>query len=262
VSRWSKMTDTARGHDYDLRWKRLEEAGESIHGEADLVEWLLGGCSGRTVLDAGCGTGRVAIELARRGADVVGVDLDSAMLAAAREKAPGLRWVHGDLSHVDVSAGVAVSASRKDGSGSGRRDDSASECGEAGIGDPQQTIGPKPAVSSRGFDLVVMAGNVVIFLAPGSEPRVLANLSRMLRPGGLLAAGFQLGPGRVGVDLYDRWAEAAGLELVHRWSTWGREPFPDGRSDGSAGRSATGPAAGYAVSVHAVSVRSGPATLD
>jgi 2-polyprenyl-3-methyl-5-hydroxy-6-metoxy-1,4-benzoquinol methylase len=51
-----------------------------MHGEATFVE----GLGVRRVLDAGCGTGRVAIELARRGLDVVGLDADPGMLSAAR----------------------------------------------------------------------------------------------------------------------------------------------------------------------------------
>ena len=54
------------------------------------------------MLDAGCGTGRVAIELDRRGIEVVGVDLDDDMLAAARIKAPDLRWECADLSVFDL----------------------------------------------------------------------------------------------------------------------------------------------------------------
>jgi SAM-dependent methyltransferase len=53
----------------------MADAGESVHGEVDLVMSLLAehefGDSPR-VLDAGCGTGRVAIELAARGVDVAG----------------------------------------------------------------------------------------------------------------------------------------------------------------------------------------------
>jgi len=62
-----------------------------MHGEATFVEAL----GVRRVLDAGCGTGRVAIELARRGLDVVGVDADPGMLSAARAKAPELEWALG-----------------------------------------------------------------------------------------------------------------------------------------------------------------------
>lgn len=53
---------------------------------------------GTRVLDAGCGTGRVAIELAARGFSVVGVDVDPAMLSAARAKNPELPWFDADLA--------------------------------------------------------------------------------------------------------------------------------------------------------------------
>jgi SAM-dependent methyltransferase len=49
------------------------------------------------VLDAGCGTGRVAIELARRGIDVVGADVDASMIAEARRRGPDLTWTVTDL---------------------------------------------------------------------------------------------------------------------------------------------------------------------
>ena len=51
-----------------------------------------------SVLDAGCGTGRVAIELARHGVDVVGVDVDASMIGEARRRAPELEWVEADLA--------------------------------------------------------------------------------------------------------------------------------------------------------------------
>ncbi|MGI9120650.1 MAG: class I SAM-dependent methyltransferase, partial [Acidimicrobiales bacterium] len=73
-----------RGDDYDLRFTDRADAGLDVHGEADLVQAL----SPASVLDAGCGTGRVTIELARRGIAVVGVDVDAEMLATARAKAP------------------------------------------------------------------------------------------------------------------------------------------------------------------------------
>ena len=55
---------------------------------------------GGRVLELGCGTGRVAIRLARDGVELVGLDLSGAMLAVAREKSAGignLRWVEGDM---------------------------------------------------------------------------------------------------------------------------------------------------------------------
>ncbi len=205
MSRWNERRDLPRGTAYDERWAALAAAGESIHGEADLVASLWaerGGEHPPSILDAGCGTGRVAVELRVRGFDVVGVDLDPAMLATARQKAPHATWIDGDLA--DVTIGDAVA-------------------------------GP------RLFDLVVLAGNVMIFVAPGTEERVVANLGRHLRPGGLVVAGFQLHPGRSSLATYDTACDRAGLVLLGRWSTWDRQVFE--------------PAATYAVSVHTKALR-------
>ena len=53
-----------------------------------LLSWLPQDLSGRRVLDAGCGTGALAVELARRGASVVAVDLSPTLLDVARERLP------------------------------------------------------------------------------------------------------------------------------------------------------------------------------
>ncbi len=82
------------GDEYQERFDALAGEGHDVHGEADFVMSL----APRTVLDAGCGTGRVAIELARRGVDVVGVDADPSMVATARRRAPALDWLESDLS--------------------------------------------------------------------------------------------------------------------------------------------------------------------
>ena len=170
----------ARGDDYDTRFREREAAGLDVHGEADFVA----GLGPRTVLDAGCGTGRVAIELARRGIAVVGVDVDPQMLATARSKAPGLDWRQGDLATVELPA--------------------------------------------EHFDVAVLAGNVMIFVEPGTEAAVVGNLVPALAPGAALVAGFQLRPDRVSVTDYDRHCAAAGLVRAERWSTWDRRPWSEG----------------------------------
>ena len=84
---------------YDQRWEELAATGAEVHGEADLVAALVGPPESGPILDAGCGTGRVAIELARRGYTTVGVDVDPALLARARAKAPELEWHDGRSRH-------------------------------------------------------------------------------------------------------------------------------------------------------------------
>ena len=174
-NRWLKRGG-ADGDQYDVQYERAAAAGENVHGEADFVERF----GPKSVLDAGCGTGRVAVELARRGLYVVGVDADPGMLATARKKGPDLEWHLADLSTVTLD---------------------------------------------RKFDAIVMAGNVMIFLAPGTEGIVLQNMARHMAHGGVLIAGFQLSMGYLEIEEYDRLAKAAGLKMVERYSTWDRAPF-------------------------------------
>ena len=81
----------------------------------------------------------------------------------------------------------------------------------------------------RTFDVVVMAGNVLIFVPPATEGHVIANAARWLRSGGRLVTGYSLRPGGWAPSDHDALAAAAGLELEDRWSTWDREPFTPGR---------------------------------
>jgi SAM-dependent methyltransferase len=175
------------GEAYDATYERREAAGEDVHGEANFVMTY----APASVLDAGCGTGRIARELARRGVDIVGVDLDPEMLAVGMRKAPELVWRVGDLETLQLG---------------------------------------------RTFDVVLMAGNVMIFLTPGTEGAVLKNVAEHLAPGGRLIAGFQLQPGKLSLDRYDALASEAGLELSERFATWDREEWTPGGN--------------YAVSVH------------
>ncbi|MCE0766292.1 class I SAM-dependent methyltransferase [Pseudonocardia kujensis] len=96
---WSQWKDTVEVGRYDARWEALAAAGRNVHGEADLVAAYSPG----SVLDGGCGTGRVGIELARRGIVVVGVDPDPDMIAAATAKAPELRWIRCGLEDLDIT---------------------------------------------------------------------------------------------------------------------------------------------------------------
>ncbi len=61
-----------------------------------LLAWLPQDLTGRRILDAGCGTGALAVECARRGATVVGIDVSPQLISIAVERAP--RDLHGRLS--------------------------------------------------------------------------------------------------------------------------------------------------------------------
>jgi len=83
VEAWKRLTSDApvSGIRATVRAGRAEM-------RATLLGWLPDDLTGRRVLDAGCGTGALAVEAARRGAEVVAVDVAANLVALARERAP------------------------------------------------------------------------------------------------------------------------------------------------------------------------------
>lgn len=146
--RW--FTDTAPGHAqwYIERFRRMAAEGVDLAGEARLLDAMLPRAA--RVLDAGCGPGRVGGELFARGHDVVGVDVDPALIEAARQDHPGPTWLVGDLSTLDLAA----------------------------LGQPAL------------FDAAVLAGNVLAFVAPATEGVVLARVAAHVRPDGVVVTGL------------------------------------------------------------------------
>jgi SAM-dependent methyltransferase len=193
TSRWSRLPGTARGSSYAARFDQLAAKGHDVHGEASFCARLVP--AGARVLDAGCGTGRVALRLSELGYDCTGVDLDEDMLRVAKERGPQVPWLAADLATPDLAT----------------------------------TLG------GASYDLVVAAGNVFPFLAEGTEASVVANLAALLRAGGLLVAGFGLdgthlprSAAPVPLASYDAWCADAGLSLETRYATWDGDPYTGG----------------------------------
>ncbi len=152
-SRWIAKTIEDPNHSswYIERFRTKAAAGEDLAGEARFVHALVE--PGARILDAGCGPGRVGGALFELGHEVVGVDVDPELIAAAEDDHPGPRWIVSDLAELDLAAhGV-----------------------------------------TGGFDVIVCAGNVMTFLAPSTRREVLTRLGRELRPDGRLAIGFGAG---------------------------------------------------------------------
>jgi SAM-dependent methyltransferase len=175
------------GERYQARFDELAAAGAEVHGEADFVM----GYAPESVLDAGCGTGRVALELARRGVLVVGVDRNASMLAVARRlaeelrgelPAASIRFVESDVAELDVGGT---------------------------------------------FDVALMAGNVPLFTPTGTERGLVAGATRHVRPGGVMIAGFELDRA-YSLETYDLHCAAAGLALAERFASWDRRPYAGG----------------------------------
>ena len=134
-------------------------AGKDYAAECELVMSALARFGQRpvhTLLDVGCGTGAHAIELARRGLAVTGVDLSASMIELARTKAAPLppehqpSWLCGDARSFDV----------------GRR-----------------------------FDAAIMMFAVIGYLTNNQDvATALANIRRHLEPGALFVCDFWYGP--------------------------------------------------------------------
>ena len=175
-------SDPEHSKNYAQRWRRLEEAGQDIDGEARLIDAMAE--RGSRILDAGCGTGRTGGWLAQRGHTVEGVDLDPHLIEVARDDHPDATWHVMDLGQLDL----------------------------------RQPYGDRIR-----FDLVVMAGNVMTFVATDERQEVLRRIADHLYPDGRFVCGF--GAGR-GYDFEEFFAdaEAAGLGLDLRLGTWDVKP--------------------------------------
>jgi SAM-dependent methyltransferase len=152
---WLQVTsdDPGHSHAYVQRFRRLAAQGQDLAGEARLVDAMLQRES--RVLDAGCGPGRVGGWLAGVGHEVVGVDLDPVLIAAASEDHPGPHWIVGDLAELDLPS--------------------------LGVTEP--------------FDAIVCAGNVMAFVDASSRVEVLRRFHAHLRADGRAAVGFGAGRG-------------------------------------------------------------------
>jgi SAM-dependent methyltransferase len=144
-------------------------AEKNYGAECDLIELAFQRyAAGRPVrvLDVGCGTGGHALELARRGYAMTGVDLSNAMLDRARSKAQELpsarrpHWICGDAR--DFDAGSV-------------------------------------------YDAAVMMFAVIGYLNGNEDVlRGLRNIHRHLRPGGVFVCDFWYGPSVLSVRPSDR----------------------------------------------------------
>lgn len=162
----------------------MADEGADLEGEARLVDAMV--ARGARLLDAGCGPGRVAGSLAVLGHQVVGVDADAELIAAAEIDYPGPHYLVADLTELDL----------------------------ASHGEPAP------------FDAAVIAGNVLTFVAPGTEPDVMRGIAAHLRSDGFVVTGFGTDRGYALTD-FDAHCAAAGLVLEHRFATWDLRPWRD-----------------------------------
>ena len=192
-TRWDQHLAGAESA-YSLAFEGLIERGEDIDGEARLADTLAP--RGARILDAGAGMGRVAAALVRRGHVVTAVEKDRHLLDRSRELFPEVSVVESDL--LGVTPEVLAAAGR-------------------------------PAA----YDLIVVVGNVMVYLAEDTEVRALRGLADLLAPAGRVLVGFhpRSGPPHsrdYPVEQFVGHVAAAGLAVEHVFGSYDlRPPSPD-----------------------------------
>lgn len=203
--RWRVWREALPLQQYEARFAQLDADGHNVHGEADALERLRQdhGWTTPSVLDAGCGTGRIASELESRGWLVDAADSDPHMINLARAKSDGVNWHLDDLSTINLG---------------------------------------------RTFHVVLMAGNILLFVHEETEQAIMSAMAAHVSPGGLLVAGFSLR--EFSLLAYEEWCATAGLEVVQQWSTWDGEPYQ--RTDGHSNQNSSSGLSpnDYIVSIH------------
>lgn len=175
-TRWETDTDDNHSNWYIERFRTMAAEGADLDGEARLIDAMVS--PGSRILDAGCGPGRTAGALHRRGHTVVGADADPALIDAAITDQPGPTFVVADLADLDLAAkGI-------DGS----------------------------------FDAAVMAGNVIAFVAPGTEADVLRHVADQVVDDGFVAVGFHIE--KLALADFERAVAEADRAIEHRFATW------------------------------------------
>ncbi len=171
-----------RGEAYAARLKALAESGMDMHGEATLCTSLVP--AGARILDAGCGTGRVAARLAELGHRCVGTDVDPSMLAVA-QRIPDVTWVQADLTTLDLA--------------------------DHGIDDPFDLAVCAGNVVPLVPDPRAAVTRIAAHLDTGGFLVAGYGLARSHLPADAVVLTL--------AD-YDAWCAAAGLRLEHRFATW------------------------------------------
>ena len=176
--------------DYARVFEGLIGRGEDIDGEARLADVLAP--RGARVLDAGAGIGRVAGALASRGHQVTAVEKDPGLVARSLALFPEVAVVEVDI--LGLSAELLESRGRP-----------------------------------TSYDVIVLVGNVMIYLAEDTEARALRTLGGLLAPEGRILVGFhpRRGPAHsrdYPAEEFRRHVAEAGLVVEHVFGSYDLRP--------------------------------------
>jgi SAM-dependent methyltransferase len=192
-SRWELNAAAGLESRYAQCFEDLIAQGADIDGEARLAD-VLAPRSAR-ILDAGSGMGRVAGALAARGHEVTAVEPDPDLVARSRSRFPEVPVMDCDI--LGLSPSVLERAGRP-----------------------------------TSYDVVVVVGNVMVYLADGTEARALRTLAGLLAPAGRILVGFHTQAGPPGsrsypVEAFRRHVTEAGLVVEQHFGSYDLKPPAD-----------------------------------
>jgi SAM-dependent methyltransferase len=159
TTHWPGLEDPEHSRWYVERFRAMAAQGADLEGESRLVDTLAPRRA--RLLDAGCGPGRHGGHLARLGHRVVGVDIDPALIAAARADHPSATWLVADLVTLDLAS--------------------------VGEGEP--------------FDGALIAGNVMDFVVQEHRADAVRAVARHVRTDGFVVVGCRVSSGFTPADL-------------------------------------------------------------
>lgn len=183
----------ARSTGYGERFAELMAEGHDVVGEARLADAMVP--RGSNILDAGSGMGRVGAHLLDAGHTVVAAEPDPTLVQQSRRTYPELPVLPHEI--LELTPGVLADAGH-------------------------------PAA----FDLIVVVGNVMTFVANGTEVAVLQRLRSLLAPEGRILAGFHLSGGPdtardYAPEEFIADATAARMQVDHRFGSYDLRPADD-----------------------------------
>ncbi|WGX95655.1 bifunctional 2-polyprenyl-6-hydroxyphenol methylase/3-demethylubiquinol 3-O-methyltransferase UbiG [Nocardioides sp. L-11A] len=182
-----------RNGGYGDRFAQLIAEGADVVGEARLADTLVP--RGAAILDAGSGMGRIGAHLRALGHRVTAAEPDPTLVEQSRRTYPDLPVLPLEILALTPDALATAAA-------------------------------------PPSYDLVVCVGNVLTFVAEGTEVAVLERLGSLLAPGGRILVGFHLqqGPSTARVYAPDEFladVDAAGLVVQHRFGGYDLRPVDD-----------------------------------
>ncbi|TNM36599.1 class I SAM-dependent methyltransferase [Nocardioides albidus] len=183
----------SRTSGYGDRFAELIAEGADVVGEARLADALVP--RGAAILDAGSGMGRIGAHLLAQGHRVTAAEPDPVLVEQSRRLWPELEVL--PLEILALTSDALTSAA-----------------------------------APTAYDLVVCVGNVLTFVAEGTEVAVLRRLGSLLAPGGRILVGFHLQEGPTTAREYAPEefladVEEAGLVVQHRFGGYDLRPVDD-----------------------------------